>query len=128
MYVWFSQLGFPHCSLQFPYKRQSPITKQTKEYKNLEEVETELLELVETFDENKFTLGRNLYFYVPLFANARWFINEQSVQLLKEYNYVKNYRIPIAASLDEADSYKLEMFDVISNELAAITQYMGEKK
>lgn len=128
MYVWFSQLGFPHCSLQFPYKRQSPTTKKTKEYKNFDEVEAELLELSNTFDDNKFTLGRNLYFYVPLFADARWFIKEEIVQLVKEYNYMKNYRIPIAASLDEADSYKLEMFDVINNELAAITQYMGEKQ
>ena len=128
MYVWFSQLGFPHSSLTFPYKRQSPITKKTNEYKSLEEVEAELLELVETFTDSKFTLGRNLYFYVPLFADPKWFADPEAVRMIKEYNYMKNYRIPIAKSLDEADSFKLEMFDIINNELAAITQYMGEKQ
>jgi len=33
----------------------------------------------------------------------------------------------MARSLDEADSYKLDMFDIIQRELNAITQYLGEK-
>ena len=35
MYVWFSQLGFPHSTLEFPYKRQSPLTKKNKEYDSI---------------------------------------------------------------------------------------------
>tara|TARA_X000001382_G_scaffold123116_1_gene106605 strand:+ start:5640 stop:6008 length:369 start_codon:yes stop_codon:yes gene_type:complete len=120
-------MGFPHSSLQFPYKRQSPTTKQTKVYTNMEDVEAELYDLVDTFKDNKFSIGRNLYFYIPLFADPRLFGSEESMRLVKEYNYMKNYHLPIANSLEEADSYKLEMFDVIANELAAITQYLGEK-
>ena len=127
MYVWFSQLGFPHNTLAFPYSRQSPLTKKSREYKTLQEIEEEVMELSETFIDNKFTLGRNLYFHVPLFANPRWFVKEEYVELIKEYNYMKNYGIPIARSLDEADSYQLECFDIIQREITAITQYLGEK-
>ena len=65
MYVWFSQLGFPHSTLEFPYKRQSPLTKKNKEYESIEDVTDELYALVETFADSKFTLGRNLYFHIP---------------------------------------------------------------
>ncbi len=127
MYVWFSQLGFPHNTLAFPYNRQSPLTKRSREYKDIYEVEEEVIALSETFADSKFTLGRNLYFHVPLFADPIWFVNEEYVRLMKEYNYMKNYNIPMAKSLDDADSYKLDMFDLINSELNAIQQYIGEK-
>lgn len=127
MYVWFSQLGFPHTTLEFPYKRQSPITKENKEYESIEDATKELYGLVDTFIESKFTLGRNLYFHIPLFANPKWFVQEEFKELIREYNYMKNFNLPLAVSLDEADSYKLECFEIINNELNAIQQYLGEK-
>lgn len=127
MYVWFSQLGFPHNTLRFPYKRQSPLTKKNKEYENMDDVKIELMALVDTFIDSKFSLGRNLYFHIPLFANPKWFVKQEYIEIMKEYNYIKNFRLPIARSLDEADSYKLQLFDVIFNEINAIKQYLGEK-
>ena len=127
MYVWFSQMGFPHNTLEFPYKRQSPITKKNKEYESIEDVINELYALVDTFADSDFSLGRNLYFYIPLFAKPEWFITEEHREIMKEYNYMKNYNLPLATSLDQADSYKLDMFDIINNELNAVKQYLGEK-
>ena len=127
MYVWFSSLGFPHNTLQFPYKRQSPITKRNKDYCNLKEVEDEIINLSDTFKDSKFTIGRNLYFIAPLFSNPRWFIDEEYIELIREFNYMKNYNIPIATNLNDADSYKLDCFDIIQKEITAIQQYLGEK-
>ena len=127
MYVWFSQLGFPHNTLEFPYKRQSPLTKENKEYESIKDVTDELYALVDTFADSKFTLGRNLYFHIPLFAKPEWFITEEHSEIMKEYNYMKNYNLPLANNLQEADSYKLNMFDVINSELNAVKQYLGEK-
>ena len=126
-YVWFSQMGFPHNNLQFPYKRQSPVTKKNREYNTLQEVEEEVILLSDTFSDSQFTLGRNLYFILPLFCNPRLLVDEEYVELMKEYHYIKNYNIPIARSLDEADSYKLDCYDIIQKELNAITQYIREK-
>tara|TARA_R110000868_G_scaffold63484_3_gene191552 strand:- start:166 stop:567 length:402 start_codon:yes stop_codon:yes gene_type:complete len=125
-YVWFSQMGFPHNDLQFPYKRQSPVTKKNREYNTLEEVQEEIELLSDTFSDSQFTLGRNLYFILPLFCNPRMLVKQEYIDLIKEYNYMKNYNIPMARSLDEADSYKLDCFDIIQRELNAITQYIGE--
>lgn len=125
-YVWFSQMGFPHNNLQFPYKRQSPVTKKNREYNTLEEVQEEIELLSDTFSDSQFTLGRNLYFILPLFCNPRMLVEQEYIDLIKEYNYMKNYNIPMARSLDEADSYKLDCFDIIQRELNAITQYIGE--
>jgi len=127
MYVWFSQMGFPHNTLEFPYKRQSPVTKKNKEYDSIEDVTNDLYALVETFANSDFSLGRNLYFHIPLFSKPEWFINEEHKEIMKEYNYMKNYNLPLATSLDQADSYKLDMFDIISSELNAVKQYLGEK-
>lgn len=127
MYVWFSQLGFPHSTLEFPYKRQSPLTKKNKEYESIEDVTNELYPLVETFANSDFSLGRNLYFHIPLFGKPEWFINEEHREIMKEYNYMKNYNLPLANNLQEADSYKLDMFDIINSELNAVRQYLGEK-
>ena len=127
MYVWFSSLGFPHNTLNFPYKRQSPLTKKNKDYTCFAEVEEEVLKLSEKFQNSSFTLGRNLYFIVPLFANPEWFIDDEYIELIREYNYIKNYNIPIAKTLEEADSYKIANFDIIQKEITAIQQYLGEK-
>ena len=126
MYVWFSSLGFPHTTLEFPYKRQSPITKKNRDYCNSEEVEDEIMNLSDTFQDSKFTIGRNLYFHIPLFANPKWFIEDEYMELIKEFNYIKNYNIPMAKTLDDADSYKIANFDIIQKEITAIQQYLGE--
>ena len=66
-------------------------------------------------------------FHIPLFAKPEWFVTEEHSEIIKEFGYMKNYNLPIAKSLEEADSYKLDMFDIINKELNAVRQYQGEK-
>ena len=56
MYVWFSQMGFPHNTLEFPYKRQSPITKKNKEYDSVE-----IFEKVKIFCKTKNRFRKVVY-------------------------------------------------------------------
>jgi hypothetical protein len=125
--VWFSQLGFPHIALEFPYKRQSPLTKRVKTYKNIEQVWEEIELLVDKWKDSQFSLGRNLYFHLPLFMNPQWIVNNEDNILLKEYNWVKEFNIPLAKDLDSADANKIEIFDVIKNEINSIKLYMSEQ-
>ena len=124
--MWFSQLGFPHIALEFPYKRQSPLTKRVKTYKNIEQVWEEIELLVDKWKDSQFSLGRNLYFHLPLFMNPQWIVNNEDNILLKEYNWVKEFNIPLAKDLDSADANKIEIFDVIKNEINSIKLYMSE--
>ena len=125
--MWFSQLGFPHIALEFPYKRQSPLTKRVKTYKNIEQVWEEIKLLVDKWKDSQFSLGRNLYFHLPLFMNPQWIVNNEDNILLKEYNWVKEFNIPLAKDLDSADANKIEIFDVIKNEINSIKLYMSEQ-
>ena len=125
--MWFSQMGFPHITLEFPYKRQSPVSKKVKTYENIEQVWEEITELVEGWTDSKFSLGRNLYFHLPLFMNPKWIIDNEDGTLLREYQWIKEFNIPLAQDLDSADASKIEIFDIIRNEINAIKLYMSEK-
>ncbi len=125
--MWFSQMGFPHITLEFPYKRQSPVSKKVKTYENIEQVWEEIIELVEGWTDSRFSLGRNLYFHLPLFMNPKWIIDNEDGTLLREYQWIKEFNIPLAQDLDSADASKIEIFDIIRNEINAIKLYMSEK-
>ena len=120
-------MGSPHITLEFPYKRQSPVSKKVKTYENIEQVWEEITELVEGWTDSKFSLGRNLYFHLPLFMNPKWIIDNEDGTLLREYQWIKEFNIPLAQDLDSADASKIEIFDVIRNEINAIKLYMSEK-
>ena len=120
-------MGFPHITLEFPYKRQSPVSKKVKTYENIEQVWEEITELVEGRTDCRFSLGRNLYFHLPLFMNPKWIIDNEDGTLLREYQWIKEFNIPLAQDLDSADASKIEIFDVIRNEINAIKLYMSEK-
>ena len=120
-------MGFPHITLEFPYKRQSPVSKKVKTYENIEQVWEEIIELVEGWTDSRVSLGRNLYFHLPLFMNPKWIINDEYQMILKEYNWIKDFNIPLANTLDEVIASKLDEFDVINSEIKSIQLYMGEK-
>ena len=125
--MWFSQLGFPHITLEFPYKRQSPLTKRVKTYKSIEQVWEEIEMLVDSWKDSKFSIGSNRYFHLPLFMNPKWIINDEDNILLKEYNWVKEFNIPLAKDLDSADANKIEIFDIIRSEINELKLYMSEQ-
>jgi len=125
--VWFSQLGFPHITLEFPYKRQSPLTKRVKTYHSIEQVWEEIELLTDKWADSQFSLGRNLYFYLPLFMNPAWIIEDNYQIVVKEFTWVKDFNIPLATNLNEVQATKLEEFDVINSEIKSIQLYMSEK-
>ncbi len=125
--MWFSQLGYPHIALKFPYKRQSPLTKKTTTYHNIEQVWEEIYELVDKWSENKFSLGRNLYFHLPLFMNPKWILDSDYNTYMREFNYITEFNIPLGRDLDSTDAFRLEIMGVIKNEINQIKNYMSEK-
>ncbi len=125
--MWFSQLGYPHNNLKFPYKRQSPLTKRNKTYNNIDDVWDDINLLIESWKESKFSLGRNLYFHLPLFMDPKLLYDNEDNIVFKEYHWCKDFNIPIAKSLNDADAFTLELFDIIRSEINQIEKYVGEK-
>lgn len=125
--MWFSSLGFPHTALEFPYKRQSPISKKMTVYRDLTQVWEEIYQLIDKWEDSPFSLGRNLYFHLPLFMNPKWILSGDESTHITEYNYVKEFNIPLGRDLDSADAEKLEVFEKIRSEINQIKIYIGEK-
>ena len=126
-YVWFSHYGYPHFDKEFPYKRQSPITNRVRTYKNEKDVLDEIDKVFDKFQESKFSIGRNLYFVLPLFCNPKLIFQDWVPQTIKEYNICKKLNIPLSRSLEEADAFIVENFLIIENELNSIQKYEVEK-
>jgi len=51
----------------------------------------------------------------------------QSPLFEKYNNWVKEFNIPLAQDLDSADANKIEIFDIIKNEINGIKLYMSEQ-
>ena len=114
-------------TLKFPYRRQSPVSKKIKTYSNLDDVWDDINDLVNKWQDSPFTLGRNLYFHLPLFINRKLMLDDHDYDHMKEYVWTKEFNIPLAPDLNSADAHRLEIFDMIRQELNEITKYMSEK-
>ena len=93
----------------------------------MQDVWDEIFLLVDSWDGNTFTLGRNLYFHLSLFMNPIWITKTDFPLLMKEFTWCKDFNIPIAKDLDSVDARTLEEFDIVNTEILSINNYMGEK-
>ena len=118
--MWFSNLGFPHSELSFPYTRYGPGSQKNMTFNNLEDIWNEIDVMVEAWTDNKFSLGRNLYFNLPQFCDPKLIVTENDYLIFKEYIYQKEYNLSIAENLDSADARTLDLFDLIHNEVNEI--------
>lgn len=103
------------------------MTREIKTFENMQDVWDEIYLLIDSWENSKFTLGRNLYFHLPLFMNPNWIVKTDFTILLKEFVWCKEFNIPIAKDLDSVDSKTLDEFDVLSTEITSIENYTGEK-
>ena len=78
-------------------------------------------------ESDKFSLGQQLFYLIPLFANANYVITSKDVQLINEYHYITDYHIPLGDTLDNTDAHKLVMFNIIKNEMAIALKHKQEK-
>ena len=83
--------------------------------------------MFDKFQDSKFSMGRNLYFILPLFCNPKCLYEDWIGETIKEYKMSKNLNIPIARSLNEADSFIVDNFLIIENELNSIKEYEVNK-
>ena len=110
-----------------PYIAQSPITRKTREFNTVNDIWEEV-ELVAKTERDGRTLGQDLWYLIPLFANPSYILSNDYYHTINEYYYVTEYNIPLAKSLDEADAVKLESFNIVKNELAVAMNQKQKKE
>ena len=115
----------PHDQLILPYSAQSPITKQKKDFITVDDIWEEI-KLITTKDD--YSIGQQLFYLLPLFANPAYIVNDEHFNLINEYHYVTDYNIPLGRTLDETNADRLTMFNIIKNEMSLAIKNKAEKE
>ena len=125
MWYWFLQPD-SHEQLILPYSCLNPITRKTRDYNNIDDIWQTVKDVVNAHDPKR-TLGQELYYLVPLFANPKYVLGEHLFAIINEYHYVKDYNIPLGKTLNKTNAIKLDYFTIIKNELASVIRHEQEK-
>jgi len=113
-----------HGQYTLPYNTQSPISKEYKDFDSVDDIWQEIISIE---DSGKFSLGQQLFYLLPLFANPNYVISDEYVSAINEYFYVTEYNIPLGKTLDDTDAHKLSQFNIIKNEMAIANQHKANK-
>lgn len=115
----------PHDQYTLPYSAQSPISKKVKDFNTINDIWKEVHEIAKS--DHKYSIGQQLYYLLPLFANPHYIIDDKHYTLINEYHYITDYHIPLGTTLDNTDALKLSMFSIIKNEMALALKHKAEK-
>ena len=69
--------------------------------------------------KRRFSPGQNLYYNIPLFANPKYFLDQESQMYINEYITSKRLNIPPASSLDDMGYNRSVILSAINEELEA---------
>ena len=109
MTVWFSNYGLPKVNYDLPYNARSPVSLKKVSFKT----EKDIFNEVETIlHESK---NRD---YDPSKIIPDW-----CWDMISDYFSVKKYNIPISKDLDSADSWMMDCFAIIENEIDNISKH-----
>ena len=114
-----------HQQYTLPYIAQSPISKKKKEFATIDDIWNEIKLITES---TKFSIGQQLLYLLPLFANPIYILNDGYFNLINEYHYVTEYNIPLGNNLDDTDADKLVMFNIIKNEIGLALKHKAKKE
>jgi|TARA_R100001530_G_scaffold104660_1_gene72937 methylglyoxal synthase len=73
------------------------------------------------------TIGQELYHILPSFTDPMYVTDNWMYDVIDEYNVSKVFNIPVASSLESANSIRLDQFKLIANEIAACSRHQAEK-
>ena len=127
--MWYSFFGpiespFP---LEFPYQADSPTLRKSITYTE-EELWNEVSRICqESLNSPSYTLGQSLWYNLSLCANIDYFYDPEMNFLIREYNMCKQFNIPPARNIDEADYLKMVILSAIDEEVNACMKHKQEK-
>ncbi len=108
------------------YSAQSPTHYSHIEF-NEDVIWEEVERIVEECTGTSFTIGQNLFFQVPFFANPIFFYRPEYDEWIEDVMLMDQFSIPLARSLDEAPAHRMEMYQIIKQELNACQKHQQDK-
>ena len=125
--VWAHIEGCTPKFANLPYKAQSPITGKKKEFKTKEDILKEIKTLVNLPSTKKYGLGQTMFLNIPFFCNPYFIIKDWHIEMLNDYNISKKFNVPIGNNLDDLNSFQVDCFILIENEMNNIKNYKAKK-
>lgn len=127
--MWFWKYSVPSGnSFTFPYQAQSPTSYDRIQFDTVDDVWVEVEKLVIESRESTRSIGQDLFFLLPMFADPRVILENWHFEMINEWQSSKMLGLPIAKTLDEADAMKVDGFLIIENEMLSISKYENKKK
>jgi len=68
----------------FPYIGETPVSRQVKEFNSVDDIYEEIAEISNASD-GKRTMGQEMWYLVPIFANPQYLLNEESFNLIMNF-------------------------------------------
>ena len=107
----------------FPYTALSPVTGTQKEFKDMDDVYTELeICYEELINKNVGSLGETLYIEHFYFCNTHDLIDTDIQDYIRKYNFSKKFNIPPYPSMQEIPANEFDIYTEIANEIDNIEQ------
>ena len=124
--VWFSQLGLPDNSFDFPYNARSPVNGKKILFENDKDVLNEIENVLGQKGTEKYGIGQTLYYELPFFTNPIYHIKQWCWDMLEDYKLATKFNVPISSDLDSISTFRADCFMVIEQEIQNINNHKAK--
>ena len=124
--LWCSSLGIPRTGLILPYTAQSPSLYKRIEYETEKDIHDEIERILSEKATQEHGVGQSLYLQLPFFCNPDEQIPDWCWNMIDDYYTATEYNIPIAKTLNDANAWLLDCFNVIRDEINKINIYRSK--
>lgn len=116
--MWISAKGVQDNKFKFPYKAKA--SSGIKEFKNVGDVEDELLAVAYESEKQGFSIGEAVWYEHFYFCNTSELIDKESQILIKSYLYCQESNTPPFVSLDKTPANFIDNWMIVRDELTHI--------
>ena len=110
-----------------PYWSQSPTLRKRIEYKNYDDVNSEIERILNEQATKKFGIGQSLFYQIPFFCNPRAVIPDWCWEMINDYCIATKYNVPLGENLGSILAWQLDCFSIIESEISNINTHERKK-
>jgi len=116
--VWISAKGLQDDKFTFPYKAKT--SDGIKEFKNMSDVEDELVRTAYESERQGFNIGEAVWLEHLYFCNTSDLVDTESQTLIKAYQYCTESGTPPYESLDKTPANFIDNWMIVRDEITHI--------
>jgi len=118
--VWYFCKGINKSNIptKFPYKAISPYNNKYHIYKNINDIETELVDLYNDAKINGYKVGRAIFEQHLFFCNPLLLYKSKYQVLIKAIEFSKQTQTPMYKNMENTPAKYIDQFFIINKEIS----------